>query len=387
MPTSTKPQDHIPALDGLRGLAILLILVDHLMWSNFATGSRLFDFLAQVRESSWIGVNLFFALSGFLITGILLGTLGSTTYFRTFYARRTVRIFPLYYGVLFLLFALTKPLHFHWNGWQWYELTYTQNLALWRWSAPLVLHWVNITHFWSLNIEEQFYLVWPFIVYRLRDARRLITLSLFLCLATLALRIWLLSMAGRPHFTNPFLAYSFTPANSDTLLFGCTLALLIRTPVRKRVLAAAPAVFTVCALAILAFFFKDHGLDPMKLLMGSLGVTILGIAATALIAMALTPASRTASIFSHPFLRFFGRYSYGLYVFHFSLAALNPPIRLWIAAHTHSKAAAVAGSFLIITGLAVVVALLSYHLYEVHFLRLKKFFPNAGAQSPAALTR
>src|SRR5947209_4577687 len=127
---------HLKALDGLRGTAILLVLFHHLFWANNQTGNRFFDFMGKIRGSSWIGVYLFFALSGFLITGILLQTLGDQNYFKTFYARRMLRIFPLYYGFLFLLLALTKPLHFQWNGWQFYYLTYTANLALWR-DAPL----------------------------------------------------------------------------------------------------------------------------------------------------------------------------------------------------------------------------------------------------------
>src|SRR5260370_3776566 len=157
---------HIKALDGLRGAAILLILYDHLFWSNSQSGNRFFDFLNQVRDSSWVGVNLFFALSGFLITGILFETLHDSNYFRTFYARRALRIFPLYYGFLFVLLALTKPLHFQWNGWQYYHLTYTSNLALWRYHVPLILPNFNINHFWSLDVEEQFYLICPFVVYR-----------------------------------------------------------------------------------------------------------------------------------------------------------------------------------------------------------------------------
>ena len=87
-------EKHILALDGIRGLAILLVLYHHLFWSNPNSGNPFFDFLNAIRASAFIGVNLFFALSGFLITGILLDTVTSPNFFKNFYARRMLRIFP-----------------------------------------------------------------------------------------------------------------------------------------------------------------------------------------------------------------------------------------------------------------------------------------------------
>ena len=97
---------HVPALDGVRGLAILLVLVSHLMLFNNRTGSRFGDSLSALRGLGWVGVDLFFVLSGFLITGILFDTLHDPHYFRSFYMRRFLRIFPLYYGFLFFLLVL-----------------------------------------------------------------------------------------------------------------------------------------------------------------------------------------------------------------------------------------------------------------------------------------
>lgn len=139
---------HIPALDGVRGLAILLILFFHLFDSNPETGSRFLNFVSHAIASFYFGVNLFFVLSGFLITGILLDTLHQPHFFKTFYIRRALRIFPLYYGVLVLLFLLTRPFHFIWSGWQYFYLTYTANLALWYTPHPLMLEPFNISHFW-----------------------------------------------------------------------------------------------------------------------------------------------------------------------------------------------------------------------------------------------
>ncbi len=109
----SAPRDslkHIASLDGVRGLAIAMVLVNHLLWSSPTTGSRVMDFVVKLRAAGWVGVDLFFSLSGFLITGILFDTLHTGSYFKNFYARRVLRIFPLYYGVVLLLLIFIHPL-------------------------------------------------------------------------------------------------------------------------------------------------------------------------------------------------------------------------------------------------------------------------------------
>jgi len=372
---------HIPALDGIRGLAILLVLVDHLFWGNNRTGSRLFDLLMEVRGSTYCGVNLFFALSGFLITGILIKTLNIPHYFKIFYSRRALRIFPLYYGFLFVLLLLTHPLHIVWSGWQYYYLTYTANLALWRTHIPLVLPYFNINHFWSLQVEEQFYLLWPFVVYRVRRPEILVRVSLIGCAVIFCLRVFLVAMEKNPHFSYIYLPYSPTFSCADNLLFGCGLAALMLTRWRETVLRLAPRVFAVCAAILLLAFFVNHGLEwqagaghPLHPFIPTFGFSLFGIGSTALIATALQPGL-TQSIFRNGILRFFGRYSYGIYVFHYSITGvLQGPLRFFFHTHFHSKALSVllqAG----VAGIAsVLVAVLSYHLYEKHFLSLKRYF-------------
>jgi peptidoglycan/LPS O-acetylase OafA/YrhL len=372
---------HIPALDGLRGTAILLILYDHLFWSNPQSGNRFFDFMNEVRDSSWVGVNLFFALSGFLITGILFETLNHKEYFKVFYARRALRIFPLYYGFLFLILVLTKPLHFHWNGWQYYYLTYTNNLALWRYHVPLVLPYFNINHFWSLDVEEQFYLVWPFVLHRVKSATSLIKISLATCLVVLSIRTTLVLLRG--HFTNPYLVYSPTFSCTDNLLFGCSLALVLRTGWRQRILRLAPRVFAACAAFVLLLFFMNHGLTLQSNLVASIGISAIGIMATSLIAITLRTGSISESIFSNPVLRFFGRYSYGLYIYHYSIDGnVASLLRPWFANHFHSKAIGVVAAATVSALVSIVVALISYHLFEVQILKLKKYFSYTGCGLP-----
>jgi peptidoglycan/LPS O-acetylase OafA/YrhL len=364
---------HIPALDGIRGLAILMVLADHLLWANPFTGSTLLNLFSSLRESLWIGVNLFFALSGFLITGILWDTLHKPHFFRNFYARRSLRIFPLYYGFLFVLLALTPVLHFQWNHWQYFYLTYTANLALIG-MGGLGLPHVNIKHFWSLQVEEQFYLVWPLVVYRLRNQRKLILTALVVCAIILGIRTGLVAFST--HLTNHYLTMSPTFSCADNLLYGCVLALLLRTTLRDRVLHLAPRIFLACLVCILAMAFTGHGLNYFDSpIQQTLGESLLGIGSAALIAMALVPTGTPARLFDVAPLRFFGKYSYGLYVYHYTLDTIfTGPLRATLFTHTHSHLVSVLGTALIVTALSILVALLSYHLYELQFLKLKRFF-------------
>jgi len=366
-------ENHILALDGIRGLAILLVLYHHLFWSNPNSGNRIFDFLNAVRASAFVGVNLFFALSGFLITGILLDTVTSPNFFRTFYARRTLRIFPLYYGVLLGLLLLTRPLHFVWNGWQYFFLTYTSNFALWP-RGPLILQRISIDHFWSLQVEEQFYLVWPLLLYRVRSLQSLIRLSVIACISVLLIRIVL--VAARPYLGNVYLPYSPTFSCVDNLLFGCCLCALLRTALRQQVLDFAPRIFALCALMLTGAAILNHGLDwKTSIFIPTVGFSLIGISCASLIAMSLRPGSRTRQLFNSPILRFFGKYSYGLYVFHYPLGCLlNYPIRVFIDAHFHRKVLGVIAGAIVVFIASTLVALLSYHFYESPFLKLKKHF-------------
>jgi peptidoglycan/LPS O-acetylase OafA/YrhL len=365
---------HLPALDGIRGLAILLVLADHLVSWKGHSGRWIVDVLAEVHSFSWVGVNLFFALSGFLITGILVDTLGSQDFFKTFYVRRILRIFPLYYGFLFVLLLLTKPLHLSWGGWQYFYLTYTANLALW-WDKPMLLSPFRIIHLWSLQVEEQFYLVWPLILYFCRNRSKLIRYSLVMCLVAFTIRLMLvvLKIASTRY---AYLPYSFTLCCCDNLLYGCVLALLLRTYRRDKVLSFAPLLLLICAVPLMIERLVYLGTPWMgTIFMPTIGFSLIGIGCASLIAMALRPFSFAERIFISPTLRFFGRYSYGLYVFHYSIYGfLSLPLYEIFVRYLHSKALSGLLSAGVVLSISVLLAVLSYHLYEIYFLKLKKYF-------------
>ena len=362
----------------------MLVLAHHLLWSNLQTGSPLLDLFQQFRLAGYCGVNLFFVLSGFLITGILIDTRSAPHFFKTFYTRRALRIFPLYYATLALLLLLAHPLHFHWNGWEYYFLTYTQNLALWRNAVPMSLGRFNINHFWSLQVEEQFYLVWPWVVFRVKRPATLALVALASCVPILLLRIVFVVMRGHPHFTWMFLPYAPTFSCADNLLFGCALSAMLRTSARQRVLRLAPRALAACLAALAVTFVLNHGLDwTQSFFMPTFGFSLLGLTSASLIATTLNAGSNAQRIFSLPLFRFFGRYSYGLYVFHYSIEGyLTAPLRAVTHNHVHSKALAVLLPAVVIAALSVIVAMLSYHLYESQFLSLKRYFAYAPRTRP-----
>jgi peptidoglycan/LPS O-acetylase OafA/YrhL len=370
---------HLPALDGVRGLAILLVLTDHILFWNGHTGRWFLDVLAEMRGCTWVGVNLFFALSGFLITGILMDTLAIPNFFRTFYARRALRIFPLYYGVLIVLLLLTRPLHLSWGGWQFFYLTYTANLALW-WDKPLLLSHFRIVHFWSLQVEEQFYLLWPLVVYSVKKPAKLIRFSLIACVAVLIIRVLVVVMRV-PSTQYIYLPNTATFCCCDNLLYGCALALLVRTRWRNKVLSWAPLLFVACVAPIAVERSMHLGLSwANTFFMPTLGFSLIGIGSASLVAMALRSGSFAQRVFTFSVLRFFGRYSYGLYVFHYSVEGFfGAPLYTFFFEHVHVRGISGLLSSGTVLAASLVLAMLSYHLYEVHFLKLKKYFSYSGS--------
>ncbi len=376
---------HLPALDGVRGFAVLGVACSHLFPATPHSSFEVFIRNAFAFGAS--GVDLFFALSGFLITGILYDSLPDPGYFRKFYARRVLRIFPLYYGVLaaFALAALLFGLNFH------RELLslalYLQNTGL---IAQPIRDYVGPTtlplpHFWSLAIEEQFYLVWPITVFLVRKRRRL----LLFCAAAIFLCPFL-RLALLLHHVNYFVVETNTLCRSDSLLVGAALALLLRSRLHDRVLRSAVWIFLAGTVSIaLLLLCYSHRLIFTTMTMVQVflafNFSCVAVASVGVIALSLrSPAvSRLCTLAP---MRWLGKYSYGIYVLHLILFTyLDEPLRRFINTHLSTNK----GADIVITGLlifliSITAAYFSYHLYERHFLRLKRYFdyrphPNTAA--------
>lgn len=373
---------HIPALDGIRGLAIVLVLVVHLFVHNPRPDVGLpMRIIAVLFSSGWVGVDLFFVLSGFLITGILYDTQRSHHFFRNFYARRALRIFPLYYAFLGVLMLVSIAQGYHWYPFGTFMfLSYLHTLHVGG-VAYTTAPWVNINHLWSLAIEEQFYMVWPVTVFLLRTKRRIVTIALLLTAVSFGLRCFF--FAHGTLRTYPFLTYSFTPARLDGLLLGAVLAMLVRSRYRGTVLRWAPAVFAGGAAVVLGLLFGLRVPDPMRdATMGTIGYPLLSVMFAGLIASTLRLGGIFSRVFSNGVLRSFGRYSYGLYVYHFLIAQLTEArLHGMVEQATGSKLAGVLVPGALVVLVSFAVAALSFHFFEQPILRLKRFFADTGSRS------
>ena len=354
-------RSHIPALDGVRGVAILLVLVFHLTrWGQSAADQA----SAHLTAFGASGVDLFFALSGFLITGVLWRSRGPGG-LSAFWVRRMLRIWPLYGAVLVLLFAVL-PLFKH--GWSEYPMT-----ELWADRWYYWLHATNIKaalqdrmslpyktdHFWSLAIEEQFYLLWPLVVFRIRTLEGLLRVSCWMIVASWVLRVVVGDVLDRP-----IAAYVLMPTRMDGLAFGSAIFALSSMDLLARWRRLAIVIGAISFAAALA----------PNISAWSTTVRVAGsMCCAAFLVVILTGSER---IVDRPWLRMFGKYSYGIYVIHQPLQLALKPFDAWartlpaIGGVDWSLPTALA-YFAGATGLSLVLAMLSYHLFERHFLALK----------------
>jgi peptidoglycan/LPS O-acetylase OafA/YrhL len=380
---SGTPQ-HIPALDGLRAIAILLV-IPHNVYVFESTRGWLAPF-AWLATAGWIGVQLFFVLSGFLITRNLLDSRGASNYYSAFFGRRILRIFPLYFVVLaFFLLVLPELVHLSANV----RSSYANQKWLWlflsNWAQPFGKEVYWFPHFWSLAVEEQFYLLWPLIIAG-TPTRRLIPVCLTLIIAALVIRVAMLEAGATPE-----MLYMFTVCRMDALAIGALAAVLVGIPefmtiVRKHatlLLAAALFLFGVGASFTHSYNVYDGGSLTMGQTTLALSIT------TVLLTVVAGSESRVATWLSAtlrlPPLRSVGKFSYAMYVFHIPLtnligAPLLPSIKrlgsgypvwyaIWIAVCSYLAAVA------------------SYHLLEKHFLRAKRYFvPAKTSDSRIATT-
>ena len=384
----------LPALDGIRGLAILFVALFHFTALVGPETDRWLDeaFL-KLTSAGWAGVDLFFVLSGFLITGILCNAKDvARNYFRNFYARRTLRIFPAYYGFLALL-ALVLPLvqpmediatEAVRDRLLWYS-TYLTNVNL---GGDPLYHgdFFLTSHLWSLAAEEQFYLVWPAAVL-LFGRRSLMAICVIVIIAALGVRIGLdAADAGR------YIAHRITPARMDTLAVGALIALAVRDrrDLDRLRVAAWPAAL-IASGALLAIFFTRERFSPFDGWVQTAGYTSLAFVfgAFLLAGFASTPGTPLHAALSVRPLRFLGKYSYALYLVHWPAASL-------LARRTDffDFVPLVAGSgllreatFIAAAGaLSIAIAWLSWQVWESQWLKLKTHFPYWRPQPAASLS-
>lgn len=364
-----------PALDGLRGIAILLVLLHH--FTRLDPVTPLDTALLHLPQIGWAGVDLFFVLSGFLITGILIDARGSDRYFSSFYARRTLRIFPLYYLVVILSLVVVPqfPAAF--------EMLVTASPAR-EWP-----YWLYLTNFlvaergafthgildvtWSLAIEEQFYIVWAVVVW-LCPPRALGWLCLGILVAAPLARALALERD-----TLPIAVYVLPYFRADALAAGAGLAWLVRRHPLPDAGSLAARLALVGLAAVAAVGWIDGETWWWGPSMQRAGYSLLALTSGCLLVAALLlPATHPwPRMLSAGWLRMFGKYSYALYLIHLPVMRVVehyvlPPAQFaafgsaWLGQLVFYVAA---------TMPALGLAWLSWRYFEAPLLRLKARFP------------
>jgi peptidoglycan/LPS O-acetylase OafA/YrhL len=364
-------------LDSLRGIAVSLVIAFHVFKrAAYFTKHETLYFISDLAGVGWMGVDIFFVLSGFLITSILLKTRDEPGYFKNFYARRALRIFPLYFVFITLVLLLMPlldpsftpqiPRAFP------YLLLYQQN-----WMG--LLGDIQLTPFlaatWSLAIEEQFYLIWPAVVF---FARRdtLVKISIGVIILSIAVRISGLFLWDDTAELARFFYYN-TFTRFEQLVFGALLAIAFTEPIWKdRLRRAALPLFLVSLgafVALCAILFP--GLIPYysNIPLTLTAYTLIASFSAALICILLTSPQDTLirRLFRNPLTAFLGKYSYAMYLLHMPVAL----ILLQPLYDTRIRGWKMYLLYIVLTyGLTILGSLITWHLLEKHMLDLKRHF-------------
>jgi peptidoglycan/LPS O-acetylase OafA/YrhL len=372
-----------PALDGLRGLAVLMVFLFH-YGGGLQSSVPSIRLLGYVTQAGWLGIVLFFALSGFLITGSLWDAIGQHHRLRNFYVRRALRIFPLYFAALLAaaIFALArgatfselKPLAIFVFFLQ--DLPHLAAIAVQN-PSPLPLY-----HLWTIAVEEQFYLFWPLILLLAHSRRHATRISLWFFGLT---ELFLLSIYTLPAFKGARVHHLydyFLFTQSAALALGAAVSLAMgnrnsptgRKPGSHRIIRkwAKPAFFTGLAIYLYSSYLCGslYLTAPLQFWLGLPAISVAAAAAIPLVLRTGLPRK----IFSLPPLGWLGRISYGFYIFHILLQPLFDYLGANISQETSGDYYQIV-RFVVAFPITCIISWLSFHLFEMPILSLKRFFP------------
>jgi len=366
---------HIKVLDGIRGWAIIFVMLYHFTIPfQQSIGLNSVDFIfAKFLQMGWVGVDLFFVMSGFLITNILLSTQSKPNYYKNFYVRRILRIFPLYYGMLLILLIVMPAISDSFAS----KTATMQANSFWFWTY--LVNWKVASlgtfadfqsgYMWSLAVEEQFYIVWPLIVHLFRN--NLIKASSVLLFTSLLLKIWLL-FYGASGTT----IYTMTITHLDGLLLGSIFgSLYFHKKITSSLITQVGYFAVFASIGCVTLIITSGAFIFYSSLVGSIGVTFISIIFTYILLKAVRAEINT-SLLTQPLVIKCGQLCYGLYLLHQPIAILvnEKLISSTSFVLNGSYIPTVILSSLICFVISLIVASVSYKLFELPLLKLKKYF-------------
>jgi peptidoglycan/LPS O-acetylase OafA/YrhL len=372
---------YVPCLEGIRGYGFLLVFCGHyFMPAQLAhPGTIRIKLLTSLSSLGLFAVPAFFVLSGYLIGGILYDTRDREGFFRVFYSRRIMRVFPVFYLTLLAIacFYATRgvvPNHVFWM-----HFLYIQNLlpsySEWN-SAP-----VAMIHFWSLAVEEQFYLLWPLVVWLFPDRRKLIGIASALIAFSFGLRL----LAPLVSITPRQILY-ITPTRVDAILLGVVLALIRPNAVLERIQPFAKW-FVLSAGATLMLLANWKGAAWLRTYQGvEVLIPLVNFTAVAIIIAVMEEKSLLNRACSQRWICWLGSLSYSLYVFHltfyhFFMGSLITQLCIFMRYQF-----AVLTSGVLAFALTLMLSILSYRFIEGPIMNLKRH-TNYGPAKPHSVAR
>ena len=371
----------MPTVDGLRGIAILLVLWYHAPFlfrdlPEFSAPQSPWVMLGLFWRTSlggWIGVDLFFVISGFLITLILIGVKAGSGSLVVFWERRALRIFPLaalYLVALWVLIRLGDPLNMlpSFDAWPWYAF-YLGNIHIsiygWQPLAVMIL--------WSLAIEEQFYLVWPFLV-RTYNTNQVLRWSIGCIVLAPVVRALTLFVADYPA------TYVFTLCRLDALAAGALVAVLYSSRERREHFTASCRRLAAPALAVIVLTllvpFSPSLPQTRPWFFSVFGYSWLAVSFAILLMASLDTQGPLEDVLTSQILTFLGRRCYGLYLWHVLAGGIAIVVlQQWqFGFYVHT---------VLWLAILLFMASASWFLFEEPMLRLKRFLPYTEKPSSA----
>lgn len=354
-------QKHISAIDGLRAIAVMGVFFFHLRLPGFQWGAS--------------GVQLFFVISGFLITGILIDTISHPHYFKNFYIRRSLRIFPIYYLTLILLsiWGLARGYDIS-AQYLPYFFTYTHNYIQ-AYHQYQLGFWIMLPHTWSLAIEEQFYLLWPLLLFIFRPKSLPILCVVLIVIALL----WRTITAQYSEFDTKTWVYAFAlPSHLDTLAVGGLITWGTRRFAKRSMLIAA---FIGIVLGGLFYFVMPNFFTPgttthlfwARNIHYYFGGTALALFYGGWLIYAIYNVKPICNLLNMAWLRFIGKISYGIYLYHMILHVMLPNL-LTPLTNLLPPAWQIVGIDVLTVAATFIVSVLSWYLIEQPINRQKDRF-------------